>query len=156
MLSKLADGFQFVDNFLLFYASVLEPYRHLSLGQVCLGRYPPPFVLRDKFVGGILAFEFLQLHLSVRDALFPSASVRAGVSPGVRSRIWGEDRQSTPLWAALQTAPKFAPEIVGFSVLGDARFHPFLSKTYSSLLFPFLWAGKCVKNQNPSNSFEKS
>lgn len=96
MLSKLADGFQFVDNFLLFYASVLKPYRDLSLGQVSLGRYPPPFVLRDKFVGGVLAFEFLQLHLRVWDALFPSASVRAGVAPGVRSRICGEVRQKTP------------------------------------------------------------
>lgn len=34
---KLADGFQFVDNFLLLYASVLKPYRDLSLGQVGLG-----------------------------------------------------------------------------------------------------------------------
>lgn len=56
---KLADGFQFIDNFLLLYASVLEPYCDLSLGQVGLGRYPPPFVLRDKFVGGVLALQFL-------------------------------------------------------------------------------------------------
>lgn len=31
-----ADGFQLVDNFLLLYASVLEPYGDLSLGQVGL------------------------------------------------------------------------------------------------------------------------
>lgn len=93
---KLADGFQFVDNFLLLYASVLEPYRDLSLGQVSLGRYSPPFVFRDKFVGSVLAFEFLQLHLGVWNALFPSASVRAGISSGVRSRIWEEDRQARP------------------------------------------------------------
>lgn len=92
---KLADGFQFVDNFLLLYASVLEPYRDLSLGQVSLGRYSPPFVFRDKFVGSILAFEFLQLHLGVWDAFFPSASVRAGIS-GVRSHIWEEDIEIRP------------------------------------------------------------
>lgn len=98
---KLADGFQFVDNFLLLYASVLEPYRDLSLGQVSLGRYSPPFVFGDKFVGSVLAFEFLQLHLGVWNALFPSASVRAGISSGVRSRIWEENTQARPhelLW----------------------------------------------------------
>lgn len=93
---RLADGFQFVDNFLLLYASVLEPYRHLSLGQVSLGRYSPPFVFRDKFVGSILALEFLQLHFGVWNAFFPSASVRAGISSGVRSRIWEEDREKRP------------------------------------------------------------
>lgn len=81
---KLADSFQLVDDFLLLYASVLKPYRDLSLGQVGLSGYPPPFVLCDKFIGGVLALEFLQLHLGVWHALLSSTSIRPGVSPGVR------------------------------------------------------------------------
>lgn len=147
MLSKLADGFQFVDNFLLFYASVLKPYRDLSLGQVSLGRYPPPFVLRDKFVGGVLAFELLQLHLRVWDPLLPSASVRAGVSPGVRSRIWGQDRQKTPSWAAvkLQPKPHICPLNCMFFCSWLSGFPPsFWSKTCSSLWSPLAWSEKLV------------
>lgn len=83
IIKKLADSFQFVDNFLLLDASVLKPYSDLPLGQVGLSRYPPPFVLRDKFIGAVLALELLQLHLGVWHALLSSASERAGVPPGV-------------------------------------------------------------------------
>lgn len=80
---KLADSFQFVDDFLLLYSSVLKPYRDLPLGQVGPGRYPPPFVLRDKFIGGVFPLEFLQLHLGVGHALLSAPPIGAGVSPGV-------------------------------------------------------------------------
>lgn len=84
---QLADGFQFVDNFLLLHASVLEPYRDLSLRQVGLRGYPPPFVLCDKFIGGVLALELLQLHLGVWHALLPSTAIRARLSSDVRRGV---------------------------------------------------------------------
>lgn len=78
--NRLADRFQFVDNLFLLDSSVLKPYRDLPLRQVGLGRYPPPFVLRDEFIGGVLSLELLQLHLGVWHALLSPAPERADVS----------------------------------------------------------------------------
>lgn len=90
---NLGDWFQFVDNLLLLNASVLKPNCNLPFGQVGLGRYPPPFVLRDKFIGSVFPLQFLQLHLGVRDTLLPPTPVRAGVAASVGHRVCGGTRE---------------------------------------------------------------
>lgn len=63
--AELTGTLELVDDFLLLYAPVLKPDCHLSLCQVGLHRYPPPFVFSDEFIGCVLPFQFLELHLGV-------------------------------------------------------------------------------------------
>jgi len=53
---SLTDGLVLVDHFLLFHSPVLKPDGHLSLGQVCVSRYPSSFVLSDELICGIFSF----------------------------------------------------------------------------------------------------
>lgn len=76
-LQKLTGALEFVHHLLLLHASVLKPDCHLSLCQVRLRGYPPPFVLGDEFIGGVLPFQFLELHLGVRHTLLPPTADRA-------------------------------------------------------------------------------
>lgn len=74
---ELTGALEFIDDFLLLYAPVLKPDCHLSLCQVCLRGYPPPFVLGDEFIGGVLPFQFLELHLGVWHTLLSPTANRA-------------------------------------------------------------------------------
>lgn len=52
----LTDALVLVDHFLLFHPPVLKPDGHLSLGQVCVSRYPSSLVLSNELVCGIFSF----------------------------------------------------------------------------------------------------
>lgn len=78
---ELTGTLEFIDDFFLLYAPVLKPDCHLSLSQICLRGYPSPFVLGDEFIGGILSFQFFELHLGVWHTLLSSTAYRA-VSTG--------------------------------------------------------------------------
>lgn len=72
---ELTGTLEFIDDFFLLYAPVLKPDCHLSLCQICLRGYPSPFVLGDEFIGGILPFQFFELHLGVWHTLLsPTAN----------------------------------------------------------------------------------
>lgn len=74
---ELTGALEFIDDFLLLYAPVLKPDCHLSLCQICLRGYPPPFVLGDEFIGAVLPFQFLELHLGVWHTLLSPTADRA-------------------------------------------------------------------------------
>lgn len=65
VFAELTGTLKLIDDFLLLYAPVLKPDCHLSLCQIGLGGYPPPFVFGDEFIGSVLPFQFLELHLCV-------------------------------------------------------------------------------------------
>lgn len=77
----LTGTLELIDDFLLLYAPVLKPDCHLSLCQIGLGGYPPPFVFGDEFIRCVLPFQFLELHLGIWHTLLsppadPAVSTR--------------------------------------------------------------------------------
>lgn len=74
---ELTGTLEFINDFLLLYAPVLKPDCHLSLCQVSLRGYPSPFVLGDEFIGGVLPFQFFELHLGIWHTLLPPTADRA-------------------------------------------------------------------------------
>lgn len=69
----------FGHELLLLHPPVLEPDCDLPLRQVGRGRYLPPLVLGDEFIGGVLFLQLLQLDLGVRYPLLPAATERRAV-----------------------------------------------------------------------------
>lgn len=69
--------FGFAHHFLLFDPPVLEPDRHLALGQVGGGRNPPPLLFGDEFAGGVLLLQLLQLDFGVGNPLLPPPPIAA-------------------------------------------------------------------------------
>lgn len=65
----------FADEFLLFDATVLEPYGNLSLRQVGGCRDPPSFVFGNELAGRVLFLQLLQLEFGVRDSLLAASTV---------------------------------------------------------------------------------
>lgn len=89
---RLTGALEFVDDFLFLDAPVLKPDCHLSLCQARLGGYPPPFVLGDEFIGGVLPFQFFQLHLGVWHTLLSPTADRVLSS---RYGVWKKKKKNT-------------------------------------------------------------
>lgn len=88
-LPELTGALEFIDDFLLLNAPVLKPDCHLSLCQVCLSGYSPPFVLGDEFIGGVLPFQFFELHLGVWHTLLSPTADRV---VSTRNSVCGEEK----------------------------------------------------------------
>lgn len=101
--SELTGALEFIDDFFLLYAPVLKPDCHLSLCQVCLRRYPSPFVFGDEFIGGIFSFQFLELHLGVWHTLLSPTTHRV---VSTRDSFWKIKHVSSLIWwIDLKNAP---------------------------------------------------
>lgn len=93
--SELTGALEFIDDFFLLYAPVLKPDCHLSLCQVCLRRYPSPFVFGDEFIGGIFSFQFFELHLGVWHTLLSPTTHRV---VSTRDSFWKIKHVSSLIW----------------------------------------------------------